>query len=145
MSTTVDAKLGFPTGSIPGEEGITIIRTRGDLLVRLTTSNVIGAGFDFGFGMGIVTNQAFAAGIASIPGPLTDSVWEGWFVHKLFTIAGDLSTSISSSMVRYEIDSKAMRKFSPGNSLIAVIETDNEVGTVTLQANLLTRLLLKLS
>ena len=100
---------------------------------------------DVGFGMAIISDQAFAIGETATPGPLADSAWDGWFVHKLFTIAGIVGAGISSSQVRYEIDSKAMRKVPVGNSIVAMFETDNEVGSVTIRANLLTRLLVKLS
>jgi len=141
---TVVAKAGFPTGVAPAED-LTIVRTHGDLLVRLTTSDDVGSGMDFGFGICIVSDQAFAIGQTAIPGPLTDAEWDGWFVHKLFNIAGSIFNGTGPTSVRYEINSKAMRKFTVGNSMVAMIETANEVGAVTIRANLLTRILSKLS
>ncbi len=61
----------------------TIIRTRGFVAIASDQStadeNQIGA-----FGLGVVTELARAAGIASIPGAQTDAVWDGWFVHQSF-------------------------------------------------------------
>jgi len=61
--------------------GTTIVRLRGELSVRPST---FGADLDLvgALGIGIVSDQAFAAGSASIPGPWTDKDWDGWFVWQ---------------------------------------------------------------
>ncbi len=57
----------------------TIVRVRGVVSVQPDTSaadfDVLGA-----YGIGIVSDQAFAAGAASLPGPWSDPDWSGWLV-----------------------------------------------------------------
>ena len=57
----------------------TIVRVRGLLSVGVQafTADIE---FQGAFGIGLVSDQAFAAGAASIPGPWTDPDWSGWLV-----------------------------------------------------------------
>jgi hypothetical protein len=76
------------------------------------------------FGMCVVSDNAFAAGAASIPGPFTDTDSELWFVHQyLFsptTISG--AGTLRDAMFQYEIDSKAMRKFTQEERIVLMVE-----------------------
>ncbi len=63
----------------------TIVRTRGVVSVKpnafTADVDIIGA-----LGMGLVSDQAFAAGATSIPAPYTDTEWGGWFVWIPFAL-----------------------------------------------------------
>ena len=63
--------------------GETVRRTHVDLFVE---SDQVGAVEDIigAFGMMIASDTALAAGAASIPGPVTDSSDDGWFVWLPF-------------------------------------------------------------
>jgi len=81
--------------------------------------DVVGA-----LGIAIVNSDAFAAGAVSIPGPVSDSDWGGWFVWRSF--AGhyefhDASATLLGSW-QIEIDSKAMRKIGPNETLVVMVE-----------------------
>ncbi len=109
--------------SIPFTEPLTVIRTRGAVVVRPNTdtdNTFVGA-----IGMGIVSADAFAAGVASIPGPYDDGDWGGWFVWRTFAFRQEAVTaaSVYVSSQTMEIDSKAMRKVTPNEVLVVVGES----------------------
>ena len=95
-----------------------------------------------------MSDQALAAGAASIPGPIADGDNDGWFWHRFLfiqavtaTIADGVNASCAS--VEYEIDSKAMRKWDVGaQSIVGVIEV-TELGTASMEHNANTRMLFK--
>jgi len=83
------------------------------------------------YGACIIQKQALAAGIGSIPTPLTDVGWDGWFVHGYFNVGGATSGVIDSPLgiERHQVDSKAMRKVGGDEAIIFVIEPTNVLGT----------------
>ncbi len=102
----------------------TIVRTRGVLSIGATGTGAdatpIGA-----LGMGIVSDQAFAAGAASIPGPWTDQDWEGWFVWIPWAFKFEVTTDVGRllSTVQIEINSKAMRKVGANETVVMMMES----------------------
>ena len=97
----------------------TILRSVGVLSVGSdqsgTQEDQIGA-----FGMIMVTDLAVAAGIASIPGPITDGSDDGWFVHQSFVQKTQLVATMSPT-VQYVIDSKAKRILEGTGMAIALV------------------------
>ena len=148
-SVVTSSVNAFPATAVAALAGLTIIRTRGELLVYLTGAG--GAkteGFRYGFGMCVVSENAAGVGITAIPAPITDIAWDGWFVYETGTIAqmftglGEASPTQSSRIV---IDSKAMRKIKQSDVIVGVIEFDEQGDGAEISANLSTRMLLKLS
>ena len=72
----------------------------------------------------MVTDEAAAAGIASVPAPVGEDASD-WFVYERLMNRHLITTTGSTSgiLVR-EIDSKAMRKVDIGEDLISVVEAD---------------------
>ena len=107
------------------EEPVTLVRTRGSINITLASfasdQNINGA-----IGMGVVSAEALAAGVASVPEPYTDADWGGWFVWRSFGYSiefGD-ATGIQAPTDRViEIDSKAMRKVGPNDAFVLVAES----------------------
>jgi len=98
----------------------TIIRTRG--IVSVTSDQAAAVEEQLGgIGLTFVSELARAAGVASIPGPVSDFGWEGWFVHQFFAQKQQLGANANMSQV-YEIDSRAMRKFDDDSGLALVAE-----------------------
>jgi len=101
----------------------TIVRTRG--LLSVVSDQTIAGEFPFGaMGMAIVSEQARAAGAASIPDPYTDSQWDGWFVHQFFQTSCLVGTNIgfdASAGYQFEFDSKAMRKVADNEALVVMM------------------------
>ncbi len=126
----------------------TIVRTRGSGVLWLQTATAIGDGFEVGIGLCLVTDQAVAAGSASIPRPITNRDWDGWLWHTVEYVNAVTATiadgaNAVGALVRYEIDSKAMRKWDQGaESIVGVLEA-TEFGTATMRHRANTRMLLK--
>ena len=128
------------TGFLAGD---TIVRTRGLLSIMPSVFGidltVIGA-----MGFGIVSNQAFAAGAASIPGPWSNADWEGWFLHQYFAWKFEVTTDIGRLIgsVQIPFDSKAMRKMD-GTSETLVVMVESQANAISASVNF--RMLVKLS
>ena len=141
----------FSNTAVADRAGETIVRTRGELLVYM--SSVTGAldGAIFAAGLCIVSENAAGIGVTAVPHPLTDISWDGWFWYYTGQIeaAGDVTEAqfqgqLGAMAVRLEIDSKAMRKVKETDVIIGVVEII-ESGTVAIQFRLNTRILGKLA
>ncbi len=102
----------------------TIIRTHFELEVR--SDQISASEIQQGaFGLGVVTDVAAAAGVASIPTPVSEMGSETWFAHQLlmndFTVSGTPATAFQGGRV-WSIDSKAMRKVEESDDIIVVGE-----------------------
>ena len=116
------------------EDGLTLVRTRGEFTAFLRTSTAAGDGYHGAFGIGVATLAAVTAGVLSVPTPLTEEDWDGWLYHRYFGIfsGGPLATATAaqqtdlvnpmSAAIRLEVDSKAMRKLETEMALFAAIE-----------------------
>ena len=128
--------------SLTINEVATIVRTRGQVSVR---PNVFAADLDIvgAIGVGIVSQEAFAAGVASIPEPFSDSDWAGWFVWRSFSMSLEFHTAASSFLrdMTFEVDSKAMRKI--GHNEVVVTIAESQSGAFSISSPL--RKLIKLS
>ncbi len=129
-------------------DGFTIVRTRGFVQVLLTTATAANNGFQGAFGIGIASTAAIAAGIASVPTPLTEQAWEGWLFWSAFSVKSVTATladgvNAASAQWNLELDSKAMRKIDADMSLYAAVEVV-EKGTATGQLMHDSRMLFKL-
>ncbi len=110
--------------SVPVAEGETIVRTRGQIIVGTDQG---GAGEDWvgAVGFAIASNQAVAVGVGSLPTPYTDQDSDLWFVHQFFGgnfAFGDATGFSPQGLSVFPFDSKAMRKFASGETLIVVVE-----------------------
>ncbi len=121
----------------------TVVRTRGNVAVKPTALNadvtIVGA-----FGLAVVSDQAFAAGAGSIPGPFDDAEWDGWFVWHSFSYTFEFAdaTGFQGPMdLNTEVDSKAMRKVTDNETIVLMAES--QIGAFAIAMNI--RLLLKLS
>jgi len=135
-------------------DGVTLIRSRGEFLLFLRLATAAGDGFTGAFGIAKATAAAVVAGVASVPTPLTEDSWDGWLYHRFFSCisAGPIAVATAaqealqvnnvSAGVRFEVDSKAMRKADIDESFYAVIEVI-EVGTSELTWAFNSRLLFK--
>ncbi len=88
-------------------EPFTIVRTRFMLYMQSDQSAAVEDQVA-GFGIAVVTSQAAAAGVGSIPTPITDLGSSQFFVHTL--LAAGQRTAADKSGIVMQVDSKAMRK-----------------------------------
>ena len=130
------------------EDGVTLVRTRGSLsafLVEAVSSP--GDGFHCAIGIQVVTNDAFAIGITAMPTPISDMQFNGWLYHRFFDVHAPNSLIPSGgdvSQVVFEVDSKAMRKVSLGDTIVAVLEVV-EIGSADMDLFFDSRMLFKLA
>ena len=110
--------------SLPFEESLTIIRTRGMVSVQLNSyaSDLVPVG---AIGMAVVSSEALVAGITAIPEPFNDADWGGWFVWRSFAYRFEFGDGTGSQLASWsmEIDSKAMRKVTPNTALVVIAES----------------------
>ncbi len=135
------------TTSLTIAEQATIVRIRGMFHVFLEAAAAAGDGFLGAMGIALVNSDAFAAGVASVPGPLTDAHWDSWIWHSFFDVRA-LTTTLADGVnaqaasVRLPVDSKAMRKWDPAETLVGMFEVV-ESGTAIITVSGDTRILLK--
>ena len=153
FSSSTSSILG--SGVTPTTDKLTIVRTRGELTAFLNTASALDNGFACAVGIGIVTNAAFAIGATAVPDPIDDAEWDGWLYHRFFNLISPTAISntaitdadsvgIVSNVVRFEVDSKAMRKQDLEETLMAVVQAV-EVGTATMSVQFNSRTLVMLS
>ena len=146
--------IGFAIAASINEDGLTLVRTRGELVMALSAATGIGDGFIGAVGMTVVTDKAFDVGTTAIPGPVTESRYDGWLYHRFINLlagapiagaaAGDGDqVNATSAAIRLEVDSKAMRKVKADQTIVFMWE-GTEVGSADIRAYLNTRLLFKL-
>ena len=111
--------MGSFVQNVPAIEE-TVLRTRGVISINSDQSAAVerqqGA-----FGMIVVSEQAFTAGVASLPSPVSQGGNDEWFVHQSF--AQQSAKSLGTGPVpSIWIDSKAMRKVPEGYRIALIIE-----------------------
>ncbi len=126
FTTVAPATKVLFAGISPSNPGIdeTILRTVGVVAVAsdqaAADEQQIGA-----FGIVPVTDLAFAAGAASVPGPITDSSDDGWYVYvpfaQLFAFA-DATGFVSNKATIYQFDSRAKRILAEGTTMALMFE-----------------------
>ena len=125
---------------------LTLVRIRGNLTFWLEVVGSIGDGFTRVYaGIGVANSEAFTAGSASLPGPLSDPEWGGWMWYEaLGPIIGLSVTEADNtgplSQVRVPIDTKAMRKLEANQTIFGMVQTATEVGVATLNFQMSTRM-----
>ncbi len=99
----------------------TIVRTHLEFMLRSDQSAAIEQQ-TCAFGMAVVSDEAVAAGVASVPTPITELGSDLWFLHVI--MFGDESklTDRSSPATLRSVDSKAMRKVEEGQDIVFVAE-----------------------
>ena len=132
------------------QDGITIVRIRGEVFLEQVTATSVGDGFQaYTLGLCIVNENAFGIGVTAVPAPVTDISWDGWIWHHSGAAIDSLETTEVArgpgSAIRIPIDTKAMRKFKSTDVLIGVVEMGTEVGTANVQLTAASRVLVKLA
>ena len=102
----------------------TILRTVGVLGVmsdqQAASEDIIGA-----VGFIRVSDTALAAGVASVPGPVTDVADDGWFVYIPIAQSVAFQSAVGVNYdfaTQYNFDSKAKRRIEEGMSIAIVAE-----------------------
>jgi len=102
----------------------TLMRIRGSIIV--TKSDISGAVSDvvIAFGIGFVTDEAAAAGAVPNPATAAGADWDGWLFYRS-NLAAPLDANAAV------MDSKAMRKWDGGQSLVLIGGAATDAATPT--------------
>ena len=117
----------------------TVVRCRGEFWAKSQTSAINSR---VTAGIIVVTAKALAAGVASLPSPLTD-VGSDWLWWDTYDLAWQTGEPIESGAVRRLIDSKAMRKVGLNTVVVMVVEVTSISGTPSVDIAFGVRVLLK--
>jgi len=103
----------------------TVIRTH--LMYQVTSDQIAASESYLGaVGIAVASEQAVAAGVASVPTPATDASSEAWFLHEWFTgeIIFGTGVGFTENNQMNRVDSKAMRKVDDGENLYMAVELE---------------------
>ncbi len=109
--------------SFAASEPLTVIRNRGQVSVIPETFTadieIVGA-----VGMIVVSEEAFAAGVASMPEPFSDGQAD-WLVWRSFAWRYEFADNTGTQFPNwtFEVDSKAMRKLGPNKRIVTIAES----------------------
>ena len=114
----------------PFQGSVTLMRVRGTIAYNCLGASTVGFA-SVSFGLIVVTDEAFTAGVASVPDPRdapeADWLWKG----QLYTRAESTTTAtIRSPVAVVEVDSKAMRKAKDVQRLVLVTSPLTLTGTL---------------
>jgi len=91
--------------------------------------------FHGAMGLAIVTEEAVAAGVASIPSPYGNSDSDVWMFHQYFAnqfTFGD-ATGFAKTQVQYILDGKAMRKLTTETRLAILVQNASATSGIEFQ------------
>ena len=144
---TGDTTVILGLGATPVGQPLTVMRLHGVLEILLSTATSALDGFNWAFGVGVCTADAFAIGVTAVPNPFDDISWNGWMVHKMGAIHSPIAgvaTAFPSNAQSLEIESKAMRKLNLNEVLFAAIQV-GEVGVSVMTVRFASRILLQVT
>ncbi len=119
----------FTEGILEEVVPATIVRTVGILTVtsdqHTADENPFGA-----MGFAVVSEQARAAGIGSLPTPITNEDSDLWFVfqHWSAPVAVGSNASFGNIARVFEFESRAQRKVEEGEAIVVVLENAAAAG-----------------
>ncbi len=151
--TPISASSTVILGSaiIPLVDGLTLVRLRGEVNMYLQLATAANDGFAGAFGVSVQGLSAFNAGAASLEAPIDEEDWDGWLYHRYFSVHSPVAFALASSpggevlpsVLRFEVDSKAMRKIQINEVLVALVQV-TEIGTANMEIGFNSRMLFKL-
>ena len=136
LITEISTNVSQPSGSLGFSVPGTILRWRSYWSCMFDQTMQIGDLMVLTYGIALVSTDAVTAGALPDPAGEPEYPWVYWEEMRLdaFVAGGSLTNnSWGPSAQRYEVDSKAMRKFKPGQSIVAIVQsTDASGAPVTL-------------
>ncbi len=130
VQTQLSSAGTFLGGSLAFGVPATILRSRGYLQASMDATKQVGDSIDLAFGLGIISTDAFAAGGGSVPDPGDEAeypwIWWGQMHLEAFATGGTEPWGSSSQYI--EVDTKAMRKMKPGQSLAWIVQVQGASG-----------------
>ncbi len=126
FTANATALMGSTGFAIPG----TILRTLGEILVSIMPTVVLSDECVVTFGLGLVSTDAAAVGATAMPDPFDEEGydWLWWYSTTLFV--PEAATGFGGAAhARIPVETRAMRRFKPNQSLALVTQYTDIVGT----------------
>ncbi len=118
----------FLGGAISFDGPATILRVRGDLTVAMDETKQAGDVVVGAAAVGIVSTDAFTAGSTPDPHAEPEYPWLWWRAFYLEAFVAAAEEALGSTVHRMSIDTKAMRKVKPGESVFFVYDIITSTG-----------------
>ena len=128
--TAIDETL-LGAGVIGFTRAETILRCRSWVAAHFDGTQQAADRIDLTFGLGIFSTDAVAAGAASLPEPDSNAEypWLWWGQMRLFaTFAAAHGEAWGGLQQRLEVDTKAMRRVKPQQTLAWVVQSEQATG-----------------
>ena len=123
----------------------TIVRTVGTLACFSDQITLREEGFG-ALGVAVVSEQATAAGVASVPNPVTDVASDLWFQYMTwmcgYQVSGTPASAQGNSLNVFPFDSKGQRKVPDGGDIAVVLANSSAAAGIEYILNM--RILVKL-
>ena len=132
LSTAQVADTTVLGGSLAFAIPATILRVRGAVQAAMDSTMQIADEMEITWGLGIISSDAFAAGAGSVPDPAGEIEYP-WLWWGTMFLRSEIAAGLNNwgtSAQRLEVDTKAMRKVKPGQSLAWILQTSATVGAV---------------
>ncbi len=130
LGTAITGDGTFQGGSVAFAVPATILRCRGFVQAAFASGVQVGDDMNINFGLGIVSTDAFAAGAGSMPDPAGEPEYPWLWWQEVFLNSEQVEEPVSwgPGALRLDVDTKAMRKVKPGESLVWVGEATQSLG-----------------
>ncbi len=142
VASTTKVLIQSFNATVAGINRPTVVRTRGRVGVRPGAQAGADQAFVGAFGICVVSADAFAAGVASVPGPFSDADWSGWYVWESFNYTADFKSGVGYDLLsqEYDVDSKAMRKITANDTIVMVAESQSGAFDISMPLRTLMKL-----
>ena len=113
----------------------TILRARGFVSARMDETQQAGDIMRVIFALGVISTDAFVLGPTAFPDPggNPEYPWLWWGSMHLESHAAAAAQAYGISNQYMEVDTKAMRKMKPGESLVWIVQTAGPAGAPVTQ------------
>ena len=110
----------------------TVLRVRSTITAYFDESVQVGDELNFTFGLGIVSTDAAALGLTAVPDPASDVeypwLWWGTMcLQSVLAAGGERPWGMTAQILH--VDTKAMRRVKPKESILWVIQSTGQVGS----------------
>ena len=130
QSQTITADATFiPSGFLNFTIPATVLRARGAFKVAFLGGLQIADEVEIVVGLGIFSSDAVAAGAGSLPDPAAEGEYPWLWYGAILLHSGGVDEEATWAQARVDVDTKAMRKVKPGQSLAWVAQYVDIVGT----------------
>ena len=120
----------FFIGSLAFSFPATILRVRGFVWAAMDQTKQLGDLAEVTWGLAVLSTDAVTAGVGSVPDPAGDAdfPWMWWGSMQLDSFVSAAEEVWGTTAQRQEVDTKAMRKIKPNESVLMIGQIGGSVG-----------------